>query len=71
MLDEVKLVLEQMGQMFGRERSVITKHIRNVFADGELDEKKQCAEVAHTTSTGNLDSRGDGEIRNARRCGAR
>jgi len=30
---------EQMGQLFGRERSVITKHIRNVFAEGELDEK--------------------------------
>ncbi|GAB1410524.1 RhuM family protein [Desulfovibrionales bacterium] len=25
--------------MFGRERSVITKHLRNVFAEGELDEK--------------------------------
>lgn len=30
---------EQMGQLFGRERSVVTKHLRNVFAEGELDEK--------------------------------
>jgi prophage maintenance system killer protein len=30
---------EQMGELFGRERSVITKHIRNVFGEGELDEK--------------------------------
>jgi prophage maintenance system killer protein len=28
-----------MSQIFGRERSVITKHLRNVFAEGELDEK--------------------------------
>ena len=27
----------QMAQLFGRERSVITKHINNVFAEGELD----------------------------------
>ena len=37
--DTVWLRQEQMSQLFGRERSVITKHIRNVFADGELDEK--------------------------------
>jgi prophage maintenance system killer protein len=30
---------EQMSELFGRERSVITKHIRNVFTEGELDEK--------------------------------
>jgi hypothetical protein len=29
----------QITQLFGRERSVITKHIRNIFAEGELDEK--------------------------------
>lgn len=37
--DTVWLRQEQMGQLFGRERSVITKHLRNVFAEGELDEK--------------------------------
>ena len=37
--DTVWLRQEQMGQLFGRERTVITKHIRNVFAEGELDEK--------------------------------
>ncbi|MBF0460740.1 MAG: virulence protein RhuM/Fic/DOC family protein [Magnetococcales bacterium] len=30
---------EQMGELFGRERSVITKHVRNVFAEGELVEE--------------------------------
>jgi len=37
--DTVWLRQEQMAKLFGRERSVITKHIRNVFAEGELDEK--------------------------------
>ncbi|MDR2184530.1 MAG: DNA-binding protein, partial [Treponema sp.] len=30
----------QMALLFGRDRSVITKHIRNIFAEGELDEKR-------------------------------
>lgn len=37
--DTVWLRQEQMSQLFGRERSVITEHIRNVFAEGELDEE--------------------------------
>ncbi len=36
--DTVWLTQEQMTQLFGRERSVITKHIRNVFTEGELEE---------------------------------
>ena len=35
--ETVWLTQEQMGRLFGRERSVITKHIRNVFKEGELD----------------------------------
>jgi len=37
--ETVWLTQQQMTELFGRERSVITKHIRNVFAEGELDEK--------------------------------
>jgi prophage maintenance system killer protein len=36
--DTVWLTQQQMAELFGRERSVITKHILNVFAEGELDE---------------------------------
>jgi prophage maintenance system killer protein len=35
--ETVWLTQEQMSQLFGRERSVITKHVRNVFREGELD----------------------------------
>lgn len=37
--ETVWLSQEQMASLFERERSVISKHLRNVFADGELDEK--------------------------------
>ena len=35
----VWLTQGQMSDLFQRDRSVITKHIKNVFAEGELDEK--------------------------------
>lgn len=37
--DTVWLSQEQMGALFGRERSVITKHLRNLFAEKELAEE--------------------------------
>ena len=37
--ETVWLTQEQMCQLFGRERSVITKHVRNIFKEGELDVK--------------------------------
>ncbi|MCG9052526.1 virulence RhuM family protein [Laribacter hongkongensis] len=37
--ETVWLTQEQMAEVFGRERSVITKHLRNIFREEELDEK--------------------------------
>ena len=37
--DTVWLTQAQMAELFGRERSVVTKHINNVFGDGELAKK--------------------------------
>lgn len=37
--DTVWLTQAQMVELFGRERTVITKHINNIFKEGELDEK--------------------------------
>jgi len=37
--ESVWLTQAQMTKLFGRERTVITKHINNVFKDGELAEK--------------------------------
>jgi prophage maintenance system killer protein len=46
------LTQEQMAELFGRERSVITKHLRNVFKEGELVEDSVCANFAHTADDG-------------------
>ena len=37
--ETVWLSQAQMGELFQKERSVITKHINNVFKEGELEEK--------------------------------
>lgn len=38
--DTVWLTQAQMAELFGKERSVISKHISNVFKEQELDEKR-------------------------------
>ena len=37
--DSVWLTQKQMSELFNTERSVITKHLRNIFDSGELEEK--------------------------------
>ena len=37
--ETVWLTQAQMSELFGRDRTVITKHIRNLFLEQELDEK--------------------------------
>ncbi len=50
--DTVWLSLEQMAKLFGRDRTVITRHINNIFKDNELSKKEVCAKFAHTTQHG-------------------
>lgn len=50
--ETVWLTQEQMATLFGRERSVVTKHIRNVFSEGELERGAVCAKFAHTAADG-------------------
>ena len=50
--ETVWLTQDQMCKLFGRERSVISKHIRNIFKEGELDEISVCAKFAHTALDG-------------------
>lgn len=48
--ETVGLSQSQMTELFGRERSVITSHVNNVFGQAHIDEGKQCAESAHCFS---------------------
>lgn len=50
--DTVWLSQEQMAELFQRDKSTISRHIRNIFAEGELDEKVVVAEIATTTPHG-------------------
>lgn len=50
--ETVWLNQEQMAELFGRERSVVTKHIRNVFKEVELDPKATSAKFAQVRSEG-------------------
>ena len=46
--DTVWLTQQQMAELFGRERSVIAKHIGNCFREGELTAEEVCAKFAQT-----------------------
>ncbi|MBR5900957.1 virulence RhuM family protein [bacterium] len=48
--ETVWLSQAQMCELFQRERSVITKHISNIFKEGELNVKSVCANFAHTAA---------------------
>ena len=50
--ESVWLTQNQMAELFQRERSVITKHIRNIFEEGELAEEAVCAHYARTADDG-------------------
>ncbi len=58
MKDEtVWLNTEQLAQLFGRDRTVITRHINNIFNDNELNRNEVCAKFAHTTQHGSLSNK--------------
>jgi len=46
------LSLNQMAELFQRDKSVISKHIRNVFAEGELTENSTVAKFATVQKEG-------------------
>jgi len=48
--ETIWLTQEQMSQLFDRERSVITKHIGNVFNEGELEEKSN-VQILHISGS--------------------
>jgi hypothetical protein len=41
-----------MASLFDIDRTVITKHLKNIFSEGELDENSVCANFAHTAGDG-------------------
>jgi len=52
--ESVWLTQKQMSTLFETERSVITKHLNNIFKTKELEEKSVCAKIAHTAEDGKV-----------------
>ena len=50
--ETVWLSVNQMAELFGRDRTVITRHINNCFKEGELDRNITCAKFAHMGQDG-------------------
>lgn len=48
--ETVWLTQQQLAELFDVERSVITKHLRNIFKEEELDQSSVCAKFAHTAA---------------------
>ena len=50
--ETVWLTQEQMSQLFGRDQSVVARHIGNIFKEGELNRDSVYAKNAYTASDG-------------------
>ena len=51
------LTQAQMAALFQKDRTVITRHINNVFKEGELNKEEVCAKYAHTTQHGAVEGK--------------
>ena len=52
--DTVWLSIDQMAELFQRDRSVIGKHVRNIFKEGELQKESVWAKFAYTAADGKV-----------------
>jgi len=52
--ENIWLTQEKIAGLFGVERSVVTKHLKNIFGSGELQEISVCANFAHTAGDGKI-----------------
>ena len=50
--ETVWLSLEQMGELFQRDKSTVSRHIKNIFTEGELDRNSVVANFATAATDG-------------------
>ncbi len=55
--ENVWLTQERIAHLFGVQRPAITKHLKNIFESGELDEKVVSSILEHTTQHGAIEGR--------------
>lgn len=52
--ETVWLTLSQLAKLFGRDKSVISRHLRNIFRDFELERESVVAKNATTAADGKI-----------------
>ena len=52
--ETVWLTLSQLAELFGRDKSVISRHLRNIFRDFELERESVVAKNATTAADGKI-----------------
>ncbi len=50
--ETVWLTQKQMAELFDKDRRTITRHIQNIYKDGELEEESVCSFFEHTAEDG-------------------
>ena len=50
--DTAWLTQTQIAELFGTQRPAITRHLKNIFESGELDENVVSSKMEHTTQHG-------------------
>ena len=60
--ETVWLSLEQMAELFQRNKSTISRHIKNVFEEGELEREVVVAKFATTTQHGAIEGKSQTHI---------
>lgn len=52
--ETVWLTQAQIAELFDIDRTVVSRHLRNVYQSGELTKESTCANFAHMGSTGQM-----------------
>jgi len=50
--ENIWLPQKRIAELFDVDRSVVTKHLKNIFSDNELEKDSVCAKFAHTAEDG-------------------
>jgi hypothetical protein len=52
--ETIWLTQSKIGELFGVDRSVVTKHLQNIYKSGELEKESTCAKNAQVQKGGFL-----------------
>lgn len=58
--ETIWLTQKAMGELFHVDKSTISRHLKNIFEEGELDENMVVAKIATTTQHGAIEGKTPG-----------